>query len=148
MKVLSVRQPFATLIVTGEKKIETRPAGIVWAGYRGELGIHSSATWTKEEQSLCYMPAFKDALARHGYYSHHDLPLGKILGQVDMVKSHSMTAEWIKSIKDLREYIFGYYAPERIAIHFDKAQQYENLIPATGHLGLWNYDVESLICGK
>ena len=41
MKCLSVRQPFATLIVTGHKKIETRR----WVtGHRGRLLIHASLT--------------------------------------------------------------------------------------------------------
>ena len=39
MKVLSVKQPFANMIISGEKTIETR----TWkTGYRGFLYIHAS----------------------------------------------------------------------------------------------------------
>ena len=41
MKVLSIKEPFATLIKEGKKKIETRS----WkTSYRGELYIHASST--------------------------------------------------------------------------------------------------------
>ena len=39
MKVISIKEPFATLIMNGDKKIETRS----WkTNYRGELFIHAS----------------------------------------------------------------------------------------------------------
>lgn len=39
MKVLSIKEPFATLIANGLKKIETRS----WkTNYRGEIFIHAS----------------------------------------------------------------------------------------------------------
>lgn len=42
MKALSIRQPFAGMIVLGMKKIENR----TWrTDYRGELAIHASKTW-------------------------------------------------------------------------------------------------------
>ena len=46
MRVLSVKEPFATLILNGIKKIETRS----WkTNYRGELFIHASGkTFAKE----------------------------------------------------------------------------------------------------
>ena len=53
MKVLSIKEPFATLILTKKKHIETRS----WkTNYRGELFIHASIqelkNRTKELQSL------------------------------------------------------------------------------------------------
>lgn len=45
MKVLSIKEPFATLIKEGKKKIETRS----WkTSYRGELYIHASSTKYQE----------------------------------------------------------------------------------------------------
>lgn len=41
MKVLSIKEPYATLIANGNKVIETRS----WkTNYRGELFIHASGT--------------------------------------------------------------------------------------------------------
>ena len=46
MKVLSVKEPFATLITNGIKKIETRS----WkTNYRGELFIHASGKTIAKE---------------------------------------------------------------------------------------------------
>ena len=46
MKVLSVKEPFATLILNGIKKIETRS----WkTNYRGELFIHASGKTLAKE---------------------------------------------------------------------------------------------------
>ena len=45
MKVLSIKEPFATIIKEGKKKIETRS----WkTSYRGELYIHASSTKYQE----------------------------------------------------------------------------------------------------
>ena len=46
MKVLSLTEPYATLIKTGVKKIETRS----WkTSYRGKLYIHASSTKIPKE---------------------------------------------------------------------------------------------------
>ena len=44
MKVLTLFQPWATLVILGEKKIETRS----WkTNYRGEIAIHAGKKWIK-----------------------------------------------------------------------------------------------------
>ena len=46
MKVLSIKEPYATLIATGNKLIETRS----WkTNYRGELFIHASGKQLAKE---------------------------------------------------------------------------------------------------
>jgi hypothetical protein len=50
MKVLTLSQPFATLVAIGAKKIETRS----WSTkYRGPLAIHAAKTIPREYKSLC-----------------------------------------------------------------------------------------------
>ena len=70
MKVLTVRQPWASLIVAGIKDVENRS----WrTKYRGKLGIHAAAKVEEEAMDL---------------YSHllnHDLPLGALVGSVRLV---------------------------------------------------------------
>src|SRR5215212_7218280 len=72
MKVLSLLQPWASLVVMGLKKIETRS----WqTSYRGELLIHASLGKTggliaKEPPFVKYIPDFKN------------LPFGAIIGKV------------------------------------------------------------------
>src|SRR5689334_13061968 len=72
MKTLSLLQPWATLVVTGVKKIETRS----WqTNYRGPLLIHASLG--KKGGILSSEPPFKK------YISDFDqLPFGAIIGSV------------------------------------------------------------------
>ena len=74
MKALSVRQPYAHLILTGLKRIENR----TWqTQYRGPLVIHAGARWHERELETIERD-FKVKLP-------DDLPLGGIVGIVDLV---------------------------------------------------------------
>ena len=66
MKVLSLTEPYATLIKLGKKKIETRSFK---TNYRGELYIHASSTkipkeWKNNEE---LMSLVKDSELSFGY---------------------------------------------------------------------------------
>lgn len=83
MKALSLTEPWATLVVTGEKKIETRS----WkTPYRGLLAIQAAKgfpTWAKETVLLSF---FKQSLSKHGIHSHKDFTaLGAIIGTIEVV---------------------------------------------------------------
>ncbi|PIN89839.1 hypothetical protein COU57_05230 [Candidatus Pacearchaeota archaeon CG10_big_fil_rev_8_21_14_0_10_32_14] len=68
MKALSLKQPYAELIICGKKKIELRK----WnTNYRGEFYIHASK-----------IPDIK-ALRKFGY-KKEDLPLGCIVGKAEI----------------------------------------------------------------
>ena len=59
MKVLSLTEPYATLIKDGKKKVETRS----WkTSYRGELYIHASSTKIHKEtkENIELMNLLKD----------------------------------------------------------------------------------------
>lgn len=77
MKVLTLRQPYATLVVIGEKKIETRGFA---ASHRGPILIHSSSNMTEHEKKLCKTEPFKTALKGVDV-----LHLGCIIGKVDII---------------------------------------------------------------
>jgi len=69
MKCLSVRQPWANLIISGAKGVENRS----WStGYRGPLYIHAPRMIDKNAEEK-----FKDIISAY--------PLGAIIGQVDLV---------------------------------------------------------------
>ena len=70
MKVLTIKQPWATLIMQGDKRFEFRS----WqTKYRGELLIHAGKGIDKE------------ALNRLKKYLPKELPSGQILGKVTLV---------------------------------------------------------------
>lgn len=69
-RALTIRQPWASLIVTGQKDVENRS----WATkYRGILLVHASAKIDDE------------ALSQHGHLFDDDLPTGAIIGSVRVV---------------------------------------------------------------
>jgi hypothetical protein len=74
MKTLSIRQPWAFLVVTGRKCVENR----VWrTSYRGSLLVHAGARWTDEP--------VESIEKRHRIEVPRDLPLGGVVGVVDLV---------------------------------------------------------------
>lgn len=61
MKALSVNQPWANLIVSGHKRVETRS----WpTATRGWVAIHASRTFPKWIRALCQNKPFCDALGQ------------------------------------------------------------------------------------
>ncbi len=82
MKALSLKQPWATLIASGQKTIETR----MWpTNYRGELLICSSKKPDKYMDAIC-SDLFSD-------YSEEDFPLGVALCVVELYDCQTMTKE-------------------------------------------------------
>lgn len=79
MKVLTIKQPWATLIMQGDKRFEFRS----WqTKYRGDLLIHEGKGIDKE------------AVKRLSKYLPKELLLGKILGKVTLVDCIKMSPEF------------------------------------------------------
>jgi hypothetical protein len=86
MKALSVRQPWAWLIVNRYKTVENRERSL--GDYFGPLLIHSSKTMTAGDYAACLL-----YLVSHGHQQiaellpadHNDLPRGGVVGSVDIV---------------------------------------------------------------
>lgn len=79
MKALSIRQPWAWLIVNGHKKVENR----TWrTKFRGEFLVHAAGKMTQNE----YYKAFATA-QRVGVQIPHesDLEFGGIVGIANMI---------------------------------------------------------------
>lgn len=61
MKALSLYQPWATPVVAGFKRLETRS----WrTDYTGRLLIHAAKAWTSAQRELCGTAPFFEALAK------------------------------------------------------------------------------------
>lgn len=130
MKVISLTEPFATLIKEKKKRIETRS----WkTSYRGKLYIHASSTrvpkeW-KENKELMNLV-------------QEELTFGKIICKCNLVDCIEMTEEWIDKIKKEQpeEYVCGIYEKGRYAWVLEKIEPLEEPITVKGHLGIWNYE--------
>jgi hypothetical protein len=82
MKMLSLQQPWATLAVLGIKRWETRS----WqTAYRGPLAIHAAARLPAAGRALFRTEPFRTLLDRAGYPDADSLPLGAVLGVVQLV---------------------------------------------------------------
>ena len=83
MKVLTIKQPWATLIMQGNKRFKFRS----WqTKYRGELLIHAGKGIDKE------------TMKRLAKYIPKDMPTGKILGKVTVVDCVKMSPKFKKML--------------------------------------------------
>ncbi|SCG82701.1 hypothetical protein DW1_1128 [Proteiniborus sp. DW1] len=147
MKVLSLIQPWATLIALNEKKIETRS----WkTNYRGPLLIHASK---KIEKRVCDIEPFYSTLHSNGIDESNKLPTGFIIAKCNLVDCVKMTDWQLDSsyrvinatlgngqIITGNELEFGDYSPGRYAWILEDIEMLKELIPAKGQLGLWNFE--------
>ena len=126
MKVLSVKEPFATLIKDGVKIYETRS----WrTNYRGEIYIHASLSLSKSER-----------VESANKYLKSEIKPGFILCKCELVDCIPMTDGFIKYInKETSEYDYGLYSEGRYAWKLKVLEVLDEPIPAKGKLGIWNY---------
>jgi activating signal cointegrator 1 len=145
-KVLTLTQPWATLVALGAKKIETRS----WAtSYRGPLAIHAAkGLGSGGEQGLmelCRTEPFRSVLLDAGYLGTPVLPRGAIvavcelIGCVPTIGTGPKGTDWINDLSD-QERAFGDYTPGRYALPLDNVRALPEPIPARGALGLWTWE--------
>lgn len=131
MKVLSITEPFATLIQEKKKFIETRS----WkTNYRGELYIHASLTRVAksdlEDEGLMALVENKS------------MNFGYIICKCRLADCIYMTTEYVDKMKkdNHQEYICGEYSEGRYAWVLEDITPLDEPINVKGHLGIWNYD--------
>jgi hypothetical protein len=148
--VLSLLQPWASLVVMGAKKIETRSFN---TPFRGELYIHASLGKKYGDQKLscrelCYQDSFKRFI--DGGQAYDKLPFGQIIGKVSLIDTYPthilkaaaekyISHEWEKILTP-DELEFGDYSPNRFGWLLSHPEPIEP-IPAKGKLGFWNYEL-------
>lgn len=129
MKVLSIQEPYATLIKDGYKKIETRS----WkTTYRGELLIHAS-----KGKTFLKTITNPEVLS---LINEKDLNYGQIICKATLVDCIEMTSDYIEEIRNNhQEYILGIYEEERYAWVLDNIIPLDKPLSAKGKLGIWEY---------
>lgn len=128
MKVITVKQPFATLIAEGKKEYEFR----TWkSNYRGELYIHAGKGVDKK------------AMAR---YKHLQLtyPQGVILAKVNLtdclVVDQNLKEELKRKDPNVYYGILHDSNWNGYAFRLEKVEKIKP-IEVKGKLGIWNYDI-------
>lgn len=129
MKVLTIKEPFATLIKNKIKYIETRS----WkTSYRGELYIQAGVAKVRKD--------VRERKELSKLYQEEDLQFGYIICKCNLVDCIYMTEEFIKQEKErnIDNFIAGHYEVGRYAWVL---KDIESITPikVKGQLGIWNY---------
>ena len=129
MRVLSLREPFASLIAFDIKNIETRSFR---TNYRGELYIHASLTKPKKDDDRINLLI--------GMLPNKQLEHGNIIAKCKLVDCIYMDEAFIRIMKKNKiESFCGHYEIGRYAWVLEDIEILKEKIPAKGQLGIWNY---------
>lgn len=130
MKVLTIKQPWAELIINGHKYYEFRS----WkTKYRGKILIHAG------------MSIEKDMLLRFNDYNLKCIT-GSIIGEAVITDCILVDKKFNKELMNVNPIVYGRSNHvENYAWKLDNVIKYDKPIPIKGKLGLWNYEINTEI---
>ena len=125
MKVLTIKQPWAELIVSGYKKYEFRS----WkTNYRGKILIHAGMSLEKD-----MVNRFKDY--------NLEYKLGAIIGEATLEDCILVDKEFNEKLRKENPIVYGRSNHvETYAWKLSNIKKYDKPIEIKGKLGLWNYE--------
>lgn len=127
MKVLTIKQPYATLIAEGIKEYEFR----TWkTKYRGEFLIHAG-----KGKNLEYIEKFK--------HLNLEYPAGFIIAKVCLEDCIPVDSEFRKILEQKNPVLYSHVINDKnwkgYAFKLTNVEKINN-IPAQGKLSFWNFD--------
>lgn len=126
MKVLTLKQPWATLVAKGIKKYEFRS----WkTNYRGKILIHAGTGIDKKE-----LEKFKDL--------NLEFPSKRILAEVDLEDCLELNDELNKKIIAEQNIAYGSKYRTGYAWKLTNVKKINIGREIKGQLGLWNIDIK------
>lgn len=125
MKALTIKEPWATLIINEYKIYEFRS----WkTNYRGKILIHAGKTNELEQ-----------AKKFENYKLEYSC--GEIIGEAELVDCIKVTEEFDKKLKLINPIVYGNSGHvQKYAWKLENIKRYDKKIKVQGKLGLWNYD--------
>jgi hypothetical protein len=125
-KALTIRQPWAWLIIHGPKRIENRS----WpTSYRGRFAVHAAKGMTREE----YRCAVDFAREEADYDGHipafEELQRGGIIGAANLVSCSATAQGFLDEDRWAIQGQYGFGLADVSALPF---------VPCAGALGWWN----------
>jgi hypothetical protein len=121
MKALSVRQPWAELILLGRKRYELRS----WeTKYRGRLLIHAAQTVERRHVVRAGLDA-------------KQLTTGALVGSVEVVGCGAFAPPIAEELRSNGSY-FGEWQPGLFAWELREPRRLRQPVPCRGALGLWS----------
>ena len=142
IRVLTLYQPWATFVINGLKKIETRPKP---TSFRGTYLIHAAKKWTIAQERLCYDPFYRECLVSCGVILNDDskflkkqMNLGKALGTVSVSGCVQITFKILKDMKlTHQEYELGNFNITRWAWFLSNQKVLKNPFDYKGMQGYY-----------
>lgn len=142
MKVLTLRQPWATIIAEGLKDIEVR----TWSTrFRGPLIIHAGKGWDSAAWDE-FKVKIPDLFKRREFFDKVQADKGRVIARTKLVtvKRYADPDSFLKDFERhfnaftrYREGLFGWVLGRRYRLA-DPAE-------VKGRLGLWNYDGDTRV---
>lgn len=130
MKALTLTQPWATLVATGKKCIETRS----WrTRYRGPLAIHAAKSFPSKARQFAQMERTLGRLPSR-------IPFGAVICVVQLVDCQPVEEAVLDTNALERLYGDYTYGEGRWAWFLRDPEPFPEPIGATGALGLWNWE--------
>lgn len=126
MKALTIKEPWASLIINGYKKYEFRS----WkTNYRGKVLIHAGNIE-------------KEMLSRFKNYDLNCLK-GVIIGEANITDCIKVDEEFNQELLNIDPIVYGKNKHvSTYAFKLENIQKYINPIPYSGKLGFWNCDLD------
>ncbi len=142
MRVLTLIQPYATLVAIGAKKFETRS----WQTSPGPLAIHAGKGYPPQARAFARSALVARALAKAGLTAD-TLPTGVIVATCT-VNSLTPTGAAIHAfaLSEDEIYFGEFHAPGRWwAWELRDVVPLAAPIPAAGKQGLWQFDLQAAL---
>ena len=122
MKVLTIKQPWASLIIDGYKIYEFRS----WkTNYRGKIGIHAGLSSENINDFKDYNLIYKK---------------GFIIGEATIVDCILVDEKFNNDLKKIDPKVYKHNLVGQYAWKLENVVKYEEPIEIKGKLGLWNYE--------
>lgn len=129
MKVLTIKQPWASLIVHGIKNLENRSW---YPNYTGPILIHAAKKGEREGWE-CLDDVQRQIVMRHISMIYdtpfEELPFGKIIGQVNLTRAVKRDYYDPWAINGLYKWVL------------EDPIKFDTPISVKGQLRFWNYDI-------
>lgn len=156
MKALTVWEPWATFLVKGPKRYETR----TWrTSHRGPLAIHAAKRLDPDVMERCFgAAALEDdvdvlsprawpdtrlcqILGGHGIYMPDGFHPGHVLGVVELVDVYPAP----EAPRNMVERHLGDFGEGRFAWQVRRVLELDEPLPARGQQGLWRWDAPARV---
>ncbi len=135
MRAFTVHQPYAYAIVAGLKGYETRPRR---TNIRGRVAVHAGKASLNRATRELSDRGFWELLGAVGGKTDTDLPLGAVVGTVEIVDC--VPVEDVVGGITEQERALGDYSPGRWAWVLKNPVMFDTPIPAKGKQGWWNWE--------